>query len=72
MPFNGSFLDNYIEDAMPSFQVQFACMIEPTDVISAKMRFFEKLLSNGTAAKVQLLCKMNKIHILYILACSTY
>ena len=37
MPFQGTLLDNYIEDTIPSTRVQFACMIEPDDVVFRKL-----------------------------------
>lgn len=43
MPFQGSFLDNYIKDAMLSLQ----------------MSCFENLISNGTSTEVQLLNDSN-------------
>lgn len=38
IPFQGSFIDNCIEDAMPSVHVQFACMIEPVADIQPQLK----------------------------------
>ena len=37
MPFQGTLLDNCIEDAMQSLHVQFACIIEPGASVIRKL-----------------------------------